>query len=61
VKSALPGSVLHITTSRGGSYNVPVPATGSIAIDLPKGAVGPVTVTVSDAGSLLASRVVTIT
>jgi hypothetical protein len=35
VLSALPGSLLQVTTSRGGTYSVPVPSSGNVTVHVP--------------------------
>jgi len=59
-RSAIPGSVLVVSTSSDGTFSVPVPSNGRVAIDLPKAHRGTLVVTVTDAGFELLQRTMTI-
>jgi hypothetical protein len=60
VRSAIPGSVLVVSTSTDGTFSVPVPSSGRVAIDLPPAHAGTLVVTVTDAGVRLLQRTLTI-
>lgn len=59
IVSAMPGSTLTVTTNDDGTYDVPVPSSGEVVVDLPlPTAPSAVHIVVSDDGAVIATRTV---